>query len=130
MVAAHAQDSGTPGALAPARLAALSAYLRAHQGAARDEAAFLPVAEAGGVVARDARPVLMLAALGHPLVSTRAAAVAARGAVRTAVVGTRGRCSADALAGCSPPARWMRAHGVDVSAAAGQPHRGTPSTAL
>ena len=32
-VARHAQDSGTVGALPPARLAALSAYLRAHQGA-------------------------------------------------------------------------------------------------
>lgn len=115
LIAAHAQDSGTPGALAPARLAALSAYLRAHQGDARDEAAFLPVAEAGAIIARDARPVVMLAALGHPLVGARALGqMVARGQVRTAVIGHDR----------TPVAAWVRAHGTDVSAAAGQ-SRGT-----
>ena len=70
LIASHAQDSGTPGALAPASLSALSTYLRAHQGAAPNEAAFLPVAEAGGLIARDARPVVLLTALRHPLVDT------------------------------------------------------------
>ena len=111
LIAAHAQDSGTPGALAPARLTALSAYLRARQGAAPNEAAFFPVAEAGAVIARDARPVVMLTALGHPLVSTaRLRRLVATEQVRTVVLG-RAR---------GPLATWVRAHAADVSAAAGQ----------
>ncbi|MEP6953317.1 MAG: glycosyltransferase family 39 protein [Solirubrobacteraceae bacterium] len=115
VIVTHAQDSGTPGALAPARLTALSAYLRAHQGAAPDEAAFLPVAEAGAVIARDARPVVMLSALGHPLVGTaQLRGLVAAGRVHTVVLG-RAR---------TPEAAWVRAHGADVSAVAGQT-RGT-----
>lgn len=116
IVAAHAQDSGTPGLLAPARLTALTTYLKAHQAGARYEAAFLPVAEAGGVIAHDGRPLLMLDALGHPLVSLGALrADVAAGTVRTAVVG----------AARTPVAEWIRAHGIDVSAAAGQRVAGT-----
>jgi 4-amino-4-deoxy-L-arabinose transferase-like glycosyltransferase len=112
VVAHHAQDSGTPGALPAARLAALSGYLRGSQDGARYEAAFFPVAEAGGVIAHDARPVVMLSALGHPLVGLGGLErLIAGGQVRTVVVGeTR-----------TPTARWVRAHGVDVTAAAGQP---------
>lgn len=116
VVSAHAQDSGTPGRVAPARMAALTSYLKAHQDGARYEAAFIPVAEAGGVIAHDGRPVLMLDALGHPLVSLGAlrASVTA-GDVRTAVVGEAR----------TPIAAWIRAHGVDVSRAAGQRTAGT-----
>ena len=111
VIATHAQDSGTPGALAPGRLAALSTYLRAHQGGASNEAAFLPVAEAGGLIARDARPVVMLASLRHPLVSTaQLRDLVANGRVHTVVLGHAR----------TPLARWVRAHGTDVSAAAGQ----------
>jgi hypothetical protein len=115
LIASHAQDSGTPGALAPASLSALSTYLRAHQGAAPNEAAFLPVAEAGGLIARDARPVVLLTALRHPLVDTaHLRRLIAAGGVHTVVLGRAH----------TRIALWVRAHGTDVSAAAGQ-GRGT-----
>ncbi|HEY6759529.1 MAG TPA: glycosyltransferase family 39 protein [Baekduia sp.] len=111
VVARHAEDSGTPGALPAARLDALSAYLRGSQDGARYEAAFFPVAEAGGVIAHDARPVLMLSALNHPLIGTAALQrLIASGQVRAVVVGEAR----------TPTARWVRAHGTDVTAAAGQ----------
>jgi hypothetical protein len=121
------EDSGAPGALPTVRMARLSAYLEARQGPARYEAASLTVAKAGALIARDGRPVLILTATnGRPLVSTRTLArLVAEGAVRTAIVGDS--CSVvspDRWAGCSAPARWVRAHGVDVSRAAGQPHAG------
>jgi hypothetical protein len=125
-VAAHVQDSGAPGGLPPARLAALTAYLRAHQGTARYEAASIAVAKAGPVIAHDGRPVLMLTGTaGRPLVSTATLArLVARGAVRTALVGDVCSPRAPRAIGCSAPAHWVRAHGVDVSRAAGQPRRG------
>ncbi|QEC50346.1 glycosyltransferase family 39 protein [Baekduia soli] len=123
----HVQDSGAPGGLPSARLARLTAYLRADQGTARYETASVAVAKAGPVIARDGRPVLMLTGTwGRPLVSTRRLAALVRaGEVRTALVGDS--CTAlspNRWDGCSAPARWIRAHGVDVSAAAGQPHAG------
>jgi 4-amino-4-deoxy-L-arabinose transferase-like glycosyltransferase len=125
-VAGHVQDSGAPGGLPRARLAALSAYLRGHQHGARYEVASVAVAKAGPVIARDGRPVLMLTGTaGHPLVSNAALArLVATGAVHTAIVGDRCLRGAPRAIGCSAPARWIRAHGVDVSRAAGQPHRG------
>jgi 4-amino-4-deoxy-L-arabinose transferase-like glycosyltransferase len=126
-VARHVQDSGAPGKLPGERAAALSAFLKARQGHARYEVASVAVAKAGPIIAGDGRPVLMLTGTyGHPLMSTRTlAALVARGEVRTAILGD----SCTPLApnrwnGCSAPARWIRRHGVDVSAAAGQPHAG------
>jgi 4-amino-4-deoxy-L-arabinose transferase-like glycosyltransferase len=119
-VAAHAQDSGAVGALPAARAAALSAYLRAHQGGARYEVASLAASPVAPVVVRDGRPVLILTALGHPLESTTGLArLVAGGQVRDALVGPGCR-----TAGCVALRRWIRAHGSDASAAAGQP-RGT-----
>ena len=126
-VGAHVQDSGAPGQLPSKRLAALTAYLRAHQHGAQYEAASVAVAKAGPVIAGDGRPVLMLTGTdGRPLVSTRELArLVATGRVRTALVGNSCTIlSPDRWFGCSAPARWIRAHGVDVSAAAGQPHPG------
>lgn len=126
-VRAHVQDSGTPGAIPPARLARLSAYLRDHQGGARYEAAAVSVSKGAALIAHDGRPVLLLdGANGRPLVPVGALARAvARGEVRYALVGSD--CSlaaADPRAGCSPAARWIRATGTDVSRAAGQPQPG------
>jgi hypothetical protein len=126
-VGGHVQDSGAPGQLPSRRLAALTAYLRAHQRGARYEAASVAVAKAGPVIARDGRPVLMLTGTyGRPLVSTAELAhLVATGQVRTALLGNSCTIlSPDRWFGCSAPARWIRAHGVDVSAAAGQPHAG------
>jgi hypothetical protein len=47
------------------------------------------------------------------------------GRLRYALLGaTCTPSSGDRLTGCSPAARWIRAHGVDVSRQAGQPHPG------
>jgi 4-amino-4-deoxy-L-arabinose transferase-like glycosyltransferase len=120
----HATDSGQPGWIAPARVAALSAYLRAHDGTAVDEVATVAPTKAAQLIARDARPVLVLANVdGRPLVTPRAlAADAAAGQVRYALVGSS--CVRPGTGACTPVARWIRGHGVDVSAAAGQPRRG------
>jgi 4-amino-4-deoxy-L-arabinose transferase-like glycosyltransferase len=135
--AAHATDSGRPGWIAPARVAALSAYLRAHDGAAADEVATVAPSKAAQLIARDGRPVLVLASVdGRQLVTPAALARAvADGRVRYALVGDR--CTVAGSAGCTPVAAWIRAHGTDVSAAAGQPAPGllyrlparTPTTA-
>ena len=123
-VAAHRTDSGRPGWIPPARVAALSAFLRGHDGTATDEVATVAPSKAAQLIARDGRPVLVLASVdGRPIVTPRAlAADVAAGRVRYALVGDR--CVRPGTAACTPVARWVRANGVDVSAAAGQPHRG------
>ena len=135
-VAAHRTDSGRPGWIPPARVAALSAFLHAHDGTAADEVATVAPSKAAQLIARDGRPVLVLASVdGRPLVTPRVlAADVAAGRVRYALLGDR--CVRPGTAACTPVARWVRANGVDVSASAGQPHRGlvyrlrrTPTTA-
>jgi len=135
-VAAHRTDSGRPGWIPPARVAALSAFLRARDGTAADEVATVAPSKAAQLIARDGRPVLVLASVdGRPLVTPRVlAADVAAGRVRYALLGDR--CVRPGTAACTPVARWVRANGVDVSASAGQPHRGlvyrlrrTPTTA-
>jgi 4-amino-4-deoxy-L-arabinose transferase-like glycosyltransferase len=120
-VAGHRTDSGRPGFIAPARIAALSAFLRAHDGRAVDEVASVATSKAAQLIARDGRPVLVLASVdGRPLVTPRGLAAAVRaGHVRYVLLGDR--CVRAPSAACTPVARWARAHGDDVSAAAGQP---------
>jgi 4-amino-4-deoxy-L-arabinose transferase-like glycosyltransferase len=127
--AAHrgVSDSGRPGWIPAARVALLSRYLRDHQGAAHYEFASLAPAKAAMVIAHDGRPALVLEAyFGRPIVPVAQLAAAVRsGQVRYALVGARcTQGSGDRLTGCSPAARWIRAHGVDVSRQAGQPHPG------
>jgi len=113
----HRSDAGLPLRTPPARLAALSRFLIAHQGGARYEVASPTVIRAAPLIVRDARPVLMLTSLyGRPLLDgARLQQLVAEGQVRYALLGA---------AGHSDAARWARAHARDVSAAAGQP-RGT-----
>jgi 4-amino-4-deoxy-L-arabinose transferase-like glycosyltransferase len=109
-ISSHVQDSGTPGSMPQAQLAAISRYALAHQRGARYEAAFANVSAAGSLITRDGRPILMLLSQSHPLVSVpRLAALVRAGRVRTAVLGTSR----------SAAARWIRAHGTDVSRALG-----------
>ena len=123
-VGAHAEDAGTLGAMPPARVARLSAFLRDHQDGARYEAADAAVTKAAALIAADGRPQLLLNAdRGRPLVGpARLAAAAAGGAVRFGVVDSGCTHAAPVRSdGCSAAARWIRGHGVDVSRAAGQP---------
>jgi 4-amino-4-deoxy-L-arabinose transferase-like glycosyltransferase len=121
-VAHRVEDSGAPGALSGARLGTISSWLRARQGAARDEVASATVARGAQIVARDGRDVLLLTAGPHPLVSERQlAADVQAGQVRAALLG--GECGGSGR-GCSPAESWIRAHGTDVSRRLGQPEPG------
>jgi hypothetical protein len=120
-------DSGRPGWITASRVALLSRYLRDHQGSAHYEFASLAPAKAALVIAHDGRPALVLEAYyGRPIVPVSQLAAAVRsGELRYALAGaTCTQSSGDRLTGCSPAARWIRAHGVDVSRQAGQPHPG------
>jgi 4-amino-4-deoxy-L-arabinose transferase-like glycosyltransferase len=121
------QVSGRTGAMPAARVAALSDFLRAHDAGAADELAVSAPSKAGPLIARDGRPVLILSdGQGHQLVSPAALAGAvAAGRVRYALLGDA--CtptSGNERTGCLPVVRWARAHGLDVSRAAGQPRPG------
>ena len=121
------QVSGRTGAMPAARVAALSGFLRAHTAGAVDEVAVSAPSKAGALIAHDGRPVLILSdGQGNQLVSPSAlAAAVSAGRVRYALLGDA--CTADsgnARTGCLPVVRWARAHGVDVSRAAGESHRG------
>jgi 4-amino-4-deoxy-L-arabinose transferase-like glycosyltransferase len=121
------QDAGRTGAMPAARVAALSAYVRARDAGTSDELAVSAPAKAGPLIARDGRPVLVLSdGQGRQLVEPRAlAAAVGAGRVRFALLGDR--CAPDsptARTGCLPVVRWARAHGLDVSRAARQPRGG------
>ncbi len=127
-VAGRAEDAGAPGALASSRLTALAGYARTHRDGARYALAAISVGAAASLVARTGEPVRVLAANdARPLVSVpELRREVARGDIRTALLGAPcAPLSTDLRTGCSPLARWVRAHGTDVSGAAGQAHAGT-----
>lgn len=126
-VAARIEDAGAPGALRGPRLTALLSYLHAHRRGAAYSAAAMTVGEASSLIASDGQPVRVLAANNAiPLVTVpQLARDVASGRVRTVLLGAPCAVrSPDVYTGCSPLARWVRAHGVDVSRAAGQPFTG------
>jgi hypothetical protein len=122
-------DAGYVGALPGAEQHLLSAYLRAHQGGAQDELAAESATQIGSLIVQDARPVLILTTY-DARVFTRVAELQRRiasGEVKYAFLNTF--CGAHASlastnAACSEPVRWIRAHGTDVSRAAGLSHGG------
>ncbi len=122
-LAAHSEsDAGLVGVMRPGQAQALSTYLRAHAAANRYELAVGAATQGAELIVRDARPVLVLTSFdARPLVSvTRLAGLVADGSVGYALLG--GGCgprTSRKLPSCSPLAFWVRAHGVDVSAAAG-----------
>lgn len=120
-------DTNRLGVLHAGELQPLSAYLRAHQGSAYYEAAFDSGTKMGELVVRDARPILVLSTLSGRVFTpvARLRALAAQGRVRYALINTVcGPHSTAANAACTAPARWVIAHGVDVSRAAGLPRDG------
>jgi 4-amino-4-deoxy-L-arabinose transferase-like glycosyltransferase len=124
-VAHHTQDANRTGALPQHRVDALAAYLR-HAGARNELAASAP-AKVGQLIADQGRPVLILSdGQGRQLVAPQQLATdVARGRIRFALLGDACTASSgNARTGCLPVVRWARAHGVDVSRAAGQPHAG------
>lgn len=121
-------DAGEVGALHPSERRALSAYLLAHQDGAHYELAAGSATSVASLIAEDARPMVMLTTYaGRPLTSVaRLRALIARGEVHYALI--EPRCVPDRIPrspGCAPAARWVRAHAVDVSRAAGLHANGT-----
>jgi 4-amino-4-deoxy-L-arabinose transferase-like glycosyltransferase len=108
-VAHRVEDSGAPGALPPARLAALAGWLDARGGSVATAA----VSRGAQLVARDGGGVVLLAAGQHPLVYAPAlAAAVADGRVRAGLLGaTCGRTGR----GCTGAERWIRDHGTPVA---------------
>jgi 4-amino-4-deoxy-L-arabinose transferase-like glycosyltransferase len=117
-----ASDAGDVGALNSSEQQALSRYLLAHQGSARYELAAGAATSVASLIVQDVRPVLMLTTYeGRPFTSvTQLEHLIARGEVRYALLDSV--CTPHAVntsAGCAPAARWIRAHGTDVSHQAG-----------
>jgi 4-amino-4-deoxy-L-arabinose transferase-like glycosyltransferase len=123
----NVSDTTPLGSLRADELGPLSVYLRAHQGDAYYEAAFDSGTKMGGLVVRDARPILVLTTLNSEVITpvARLRALAASGKVRYAFLDTLcGPHSPPTDADCSAPARWVQAHGTDVSRQAGMPRTG------
>ena len=118
----HTSDTNQLGTLPPAQLAALSSYLRSHQGSARYEAAYDSATKLGALVVHDQRPLVVLNSINSKVVTPlpRLQALAAAGAVRYAVLSAP--CSPHSSRSnpdCSAAARWVVAHATNVSSAAG-----------
>jgi 4-amino-4-deoxy-L-arabinose transferase-like glycosyltransferase len=118
----HVTDAGYVGALPTEELQLLSAYLRAHQGHARYEVATESATQIGALIVKDARPVVILTTYGARVFTTVPSLerLIARGEVKYAFLNSNcGHQGAALNPACSAPARWVRAHGTDVSRQAG-----------
>jgi hypothetical protein len=100
----------------------VSAYLRAHQDHARYEVAAESATGIGSLIVQDARPVVVLTSYNARVFTSVAKLqrLIAQGAVRYAFLNTTcTRRGAAQNPACAAPARWVRAHGRDVSGEAG-----------
>jgi 4-amino-4-deoxy-L-arabinose transferase-like glycosyltransferase len=121
-IADRVGDAGYVGALPGEEQRLVSAYLLAHQGGARYEVAAESATQIGSLIVKDGRPIAVLTTYDGRVFTTVAELkrLIARGEVRYAFLNTF--CSRHAQAlnpACSAPAEWVRAHGTDVSRAAG-----------
>jgi 4-amino-4-deoxy-L-arabinose transferase-like glycosyltransferase len=120
----HVTDAGYVGALPSEEQRLLSAYLRAHQGSAKYEVASVSATGIGSLIVQDARPVLVLTSYGSRVFTSvrKLERLIAEGQVRYAFLNAScGRHGSSLNPGCSAPAKWVRAHGTDVSSQAGLP---------
>jgi hypothetical protein len=118
----HVTYAGYVGALPAEEQRLVSAYLRAHQAGARYEVAAESATGIGALVVQDARPIVVLTSYDARVFTTVAKLqhLIAQGEVRYAFLNTTCTRRAAALnAACAAPARWIRAHGTDVSSQAG-----------
>jgi 4-amino-4-deoxy-L-arabinose transferase-like glycosyltransferase len=121
-IADRVSDAGLVGQLPGEEQRLLSAYLLAHQDGARYELAAESATEIGSLIVQDARPVLILTTYDARVFTpvSKLKRLIAEGQVRYAFLNTF--CTAQAASvnpACSAPARWVRAHGTDVSREAG-----------
>jgi len=105
----------------PSVVDAISRYLRHRTVGARFELAADNALALAPLLIRDSRSILPLTSFGgKPLTSVAALEHAVRsGAVRYALVGISGCKGSGLRAACAPSAKWVRSHGVNVSAEAG-----------
>ena len=118
----HVTDAGYVGALPREEQRLVSAYLRGHQRGARYEMAAESATGVGSLVVQDARPIVVLTSYNARVFTSVAKLrrLIARGEVRYAFLNTScGRRAAALNPACAAPARWVRAHGTDVSRPAG-----------
>jgi hypothetical protein len=118
----NVSDAGNVGALPPEELRLASAYLRAHQQGARYQVAAESSTAIGALVAKDARPIVVLTTYNERVFTTIAELrrLIARNEVRYAFLTSL--CSKRSLstgAGCAAPTAWVQVHGTDVSRKAG-----------
>jgi 4-amino-4-deoxy-L-arabinose transferase-like glycosyltransferase len=120
-------DAGLVGELPGAQQHPLSAYLIAHQHGAHYELAAESATAVGSLIVQDGRPVLVLTTYDARVFTSvsKLKRLIAAGRVRYAFLNTFCAGAAQAVnPACSAPARWVRAHGTDVSIEAGLPHGG------
>ncbi len=126
-IADRTSDAGLVGELPGAQQRPLSAYLLAHQDGAYYQVASESATAVGSLIVQDARPILVLTTYDARVFTSvpELQRLIAQGKVRYAFLNTF--CTAEAPAvnpACSAPVRWVRAHGTDVSRAAGLPQGG------
>ena len=115
-------DAGYVGALPGEELHLLSSYLRAHQDGARYEVAAESATGIGALIVKDARPIVVLTTYDARVFTSvpELERVIALGKVRYAFLNsTCDPHDSSVDAACSAPAKWVRAHGTDVSHQAG-----------
>jgi 4-amino-4-deoxy-L-arabinose transferase-like glycosyltransferase len=118
-------DAGYIGALPGAEQRELSAYLIAHQDGAHYELAAESATGIGSLIVQDARAVVILTTYEARVFTSIAKLerLIAEGKVRYAFLETYcGKHTSTTNAACSAPAKWIRAHGIDVSRQAGLSH--------
>jgi hypothetical protein len=118
----HVTDAGYVGALPSEEQRLVSAFLRAHQDSARYEVAAESATAIGSLIVQDARPIVVLTSYNARVFTTvpKLQRLIAQGQVRYAFLNTTCTRRGAALnPACAAPARWVRAHGLDVSREAG-----------
>jgi 4-amino-4-deoxy-L-arabinose transferase-like glycosyltransferase len=115
-------DAGYVGALPREEQRLVSSYLRSHQGSARYELAAESATQIGSLIVQEARPVLILTTYDARVFTTvpELRRAIAQGEVKYAFLNSFcGKHISPINAACARPARWIRAHGTDVSHKAG-----------
>lgn len=126
-IANRVSDAGLVGELPGSQQRPLSAYLLAHEDGARYELAAESATAIGSLIVSDARPVLVLTTYDARVFTSIAKLkrLIAAGQVRYAFLNTFCTRVASAVnPACAAPVKWVRAHGKDISLAAGLPQGG------
>lgn len=117
-------DAGYVGGIPREQLDAISSYLKAHRDGAHYEVAASSATAIGALIVKDVQPVVILTTYDARVFTdvSQLKRLIAAGKVRYAFLNTFCANNPDFYttnAGCSGPVRWIRAHGTDVSHAAG-----------